>query len=163
MSGRPHSQRLLGELAETRKELNGEIERIPPDKWDWTPGPEMKSYRALLLEIGAMERICAHWVIHREMLSWEDVQKALSWQGNDPKAAIESLARVRADTVQYLERYTEEQIQTPMSVPEEWQQYWGKQIEPEEVFRWISRHEYYHLGQIIIYHWIRGDNPLKRG
>jgi hypothetical protein len=162
MVGRPHSQRLLSELKETRAELIGEIQRIKPEEWDWAPGPEMKSYRALLLEIGAMERICVHWIIHREMLSWENSQKAIAWEGSDPKAAVEALARVRSDTVQYLERCTEEQLQTPVPVPEEWRQYWGESIEPEEAFRWVSRHEYYHLGQIIIYHWIRGDNPYKR-
>jgi hypothetical protein len=162
MSGRPHSQRLLGELKEIRSELNGEIQRIQPDKWDWAPGPDMKSYRALLLEIGAMEKVCIHWVIRKETLDWEAVQKSLAWEGTDPTAAVESLARVRAETVQFLESCTEEQLQTPLAVPEEWRQYWGNAIEPEEAFRWVGRHEYYHLGQIIIYHWILGDNPYKR-
>jgi hypothetical protein len=47
-------------------------------------------------------------------------------------------------------------------VPKEWEVYWGSAIEPEEVARWIARHEYYHLGQIISYRWILGDNPLQR-
>jgi uncharacterized damage-inducible protein DinB len=162
MSGRPHSERLLKNLKEIRTELNGEIQRIKPEQWDWAPGPEMKTFRALLLEIGAMEKVCIHWVARREMLDWEEVQKSLGWQGTDPTAAIESLARVRSETIQYLERCTEEQLQTPVAVPGEWRQYWGEKIEPEEAFRWVAQHEYYHMGQIIIYLWIQGDNPYKR-
>lgn len=162
MNGRPHNQRLLSDLQEIRKELNGEIERIQPDEWDWTPGPEMKSFRALLLEIGAMEKICVYWVATGKTLDWGEIQKSLAWEGTDPKAAIASLAGVRQATNEYLEAATEEQLQTPLAVPDEWQQYWGKAIEPEETFRWVCRHEYYHLGQIITYRWIRGDNPMKR-
>ena len=39
----------------------------------------------------------------------------------------------------------------------------GDTIEPEELVRWVCRHEYYHLGQIIIYRWMQGDNPYARG
>jgi hypothetical protein len=26
----------------------------------------------------------------------------------------------------------------------------------------VGMHEYYHMGQLIAYRWIRGDNPYKR-
>ena len=58
---------------------------------------------------------------------------------------------------------TEESLQTPTPLPESWKQYFPvADIEPEELIRWVCMHEYYHLGQIITYHWIRGDNPYKR-
>lgn len=134
MSGRPHNERLLSELREIRAELEGEIRRFGPEDWDWAPGPEMKTS-----------------AVARDRRHGEGLQP-LGYR-----------ARVRQVTARYLERCTEESLQAPIAVPEEWRQYWGDAIEPEEAFRWIGRHEYYHLGQIIIYRWLRGDNPYKRG
>jgi len=36
-------------------------------------------------------------------------------------------------------------------------------VEPEELLRWVVRHEYYHLGQMITYQWQRGKNPNEKG
>lgn len=162
MTGRPHAERLLGDLNEIREELAGEVQRIRPDEWDWAPGPDMKSFRTLLEEIAAMEKICVRWLIDRAVLGWEEAQNAVKWTGVGPQAALDALGRVREATLGYLHAASEEQLQTPLPTPGEWRQYWGAAIEPEEVLRWVARHEYYHLGQIITYRWIRGDNPYKR-
>jgi hypothetical protein len=57
-----------------------------------------------------------------------------------------------AETLGYLNACSEEQ----------WQVYWSDAIEPEETVRWITRHEDYHLGQIISYRWLLGDDPYQR-
>jgi len=162
MAGRPHRERLIQELDGIRKELSGEVQRLKPEEFDWAPGPDMKSFRALLQEIGTMEKVCVGWFIHRAVLDWKDAENSLGLNGSEPGAAIDALGRVRGETHSYLNACTEEQLQTPVSLPEEWHVYWGPTIEPEEVIRWVARHEYYHLGQLITYRWILGDNPYKR-
>lgn len=164
MTGRPHKDRLLQELNVIRTELAGEIRRIKPEELDWSPRPdlEMKSFRALLQEIGAMERICMGWLIRREMLDWKECEAAVGSDESDPRQLLEGLGRIREATVGYLNACTEEALQAPVAAPKEWEVYWGAAIEPEEAVRWVARHEYYHLGQIITYRWILGDNPYKR-
>ena len=136
---------------------------MTPEEMDWAPGPEMKSCRALLQEMGTMERVCIRWLTEQKSLSWPETWESVAWPGSDPEAALASLDRVREETLGYLERTSEEQLQTPIPLPEGWEGYFGgPTVEPEEMVRWIGRHEYYHLGQLITYRWIRGDNPYKR-
>jgi uncharacterized damage-inducible protein DinB len=162
MIGRPHRDRLLDELKGIRTELAQEVERLKPEEFDWAPRPDMKTFAALLREIGAMEKLCVHWLTHQTVLDWKEAADALVWKNGEPDSAVEALERVREETRSYLNRCSEEQLETPVSLPEAWHVYWGPTVEPEEMIRWVGRHEYYHLGQIISYRWILGDNPYKR-
>jgi uncharacterized damage-inducible protein DinB len=163
MEGRPHRDRLLYELKEIRTELSQELQRMQPEEVDWAPRPGMKSCRALLEEIGTMEKVCVHWLSHQEELDWKETSEAIAWQGNEAAPALRSLEQVRVGTLRYLDDCSEERLQTPVSLPAEWHQYFnGPTVEPEELLRWVARHEYYHLGQLITYRWILGDNPYKR-
>jgi uncharacterized damage-inducible protein DinB len=163
MEARPHRDRLLYELNEIRKELIAEVHRLKPEEYDWAPRPDMKSCRALLQEIGTMEKICVHYLERLEMLDWNEVAGTLAPPGGDATAALAGLEQVRLQTVSYLNDSSEERLQTPVSLPESWHQYFDSPaIEPEEMLRWVARHEYYHLGQFITYRWILGDNPYKR-
>jgi uncharacterized damage-inducible protein DinB len=77
---------------------------------------------------------------------------------------MKALDEIRADTLDYLKAASDEALTTPVGLPESWHQYFGGPVvEPEELVRWIGMHEYYHMGQLIAYRWIRGDNPYKRG
>jgi uncharacterized damage-inducible protein DinB len=96
------------------------------------------------------------------VLDWKDAESSLGLDRSEPGSAIEALARVREETQSYLNACSEEQLETPIPLPEVWHVYWGPTIEPEEVIRWVARHEYYHLGQFITYRWTLGDNPYKR-
>jgi hypothetical protein len=143
--------------------LAEEVRRIKPEELDWTPAPEMKSSRALLQEIGTMERICVAWLTDHKVLNWQDVWDSLDRGSTEPGALLSALEDVREKTLQYLGGCNEERLQTPVPLPEEWHGYFdGPSVEPEEMLRWVSRHEYYHLGQLITYRWILGDNPYKR-
>src|SRR6185369_8440441 len=160
--GRPHSERLLFDLNEVRKELEIEVTKLKSEEFEYSPSPEqgMKSCKALLHEIGSMEKICMTWTIRQEMLGWET---AVAWSRADAASTLKDLAAIRAETLAYLKDATEDKLQTPIPVPEEWRQYFaGDTIEPEEMIRWVTRHEYYHLGQLIVYRWILGDNPYKQ-
>jgi hypothetical protein len=75
---------------------------------------------------------------------------------------MQSLGTIRAETTQYLRGCSEDDLETPIAVAEDWHQYMGAEIEPEEFVRWICRHAYYHLGQIVSYRWIQGNDPYKQ-
>lgn len=154
--GRPHSARLLHGLKEVRNELVETVAAIPVDQFNWAPADGMKSYAALLQEIGTMEKLSTNWLNGGEMLPWE---MAAYVSGDSPEAALSDLATIRAETIAYLEAATEEKLETPIPVPQEWQQYMGTELEPEEALRWVTMHEYYHLGQIITYRWSTGHSP----
>jgi hypothetical protein len=159
--GRPYVKRLLHDLNEVRTELSTEVGKLKPEEFDWSPKPEleMKTCKALLQEIGTMEKICMNWVVNRQMLDWST---AVLWSGDTAASIMKDLEAVRNDTLAYLRDATEEQLQTAQPVPDEWRQYFPEDaIEPEEMIRWVSKHEYYHLGQLISYRWILGDNPYK--
>lgn len=161
MTGRPHRERLLHSLKEIRDELAAEVARVEPTAFDWAPAESMKSYKALLREIGTMEKESVTWLTSGALLEWDS---AVAWSGDNFVSTISDLAAIRAETVAYLVGATEENLQTPTPLPESWKQYFPvPDIEPEELIRWVCQHEYYHLGQIITYSWIRGDNPYKRG
>src|SRR5687768_13546018 len=155
--GRPHNERLLHNLHEVRKELTDTVSAIPDGELDWAPAEGMKSYRALLQEVGTMEKLCSNWLATGELLNWD-------LPGHVPAATTQSALReldvIRSQTVAYLKDADESRLQTPIAVPADWQQYMGAEIEPEEVVRWIAQHEYYHLGQIISYRWSQGHNPM---
>jgi uncharacterized damage-inducible protein DinB len=162
MEVRPHRDRLLNDLEQIRKELIGEVRKLKPEEIDWAPQPGMKSCRALLLEIATMEKECMHWLSHGEMLDWKGIENSIAWPDQEPQSALNALERVRAETLAYLNDRTEADLEASLPVPEEWRQFMGETIEPEEIVRWVTRHEYYHLGQLITYRWILGDNPYKR-
>ena len=49
---------MLKELRVIRRELSEEVQRLSREEFDWAPRPDMKSFKALLLEIGTMEKFC---------------------------------------------------------------------------------------------------------
>src|ERR1041385_6595495 len=145
--GRPHKDRLLYDLAEVRKELTEEVGKLKPEEFNYAPKDDMKSCKALLQEIGSMEKICINWVDKLQMLEWD---AAVSWSGDNAVDIMKDLAAIRGETLAYLNAATEESLQVGVPVPEEWKQYMPfEKIEPEEMIRGVPRHEYYHLGQLI--------------
>lgn len=160
MPNRPHAERLLADLDEVRQELIREASRIPVQHLDWAPATGMKSYRELLIEIGSIESENLY-LVTTGVADFDAAQTRVGGRGRDVHSVLENLAKGRAETVAYLKAVSEEEIQNPIPLPESWYQFFGglTEIEPEELFRWIVRHEYYHLGQIITMRWIQGHNP----
>lgn len=162
MSGRPHAVRLLFDLAEIRQELNEEVGKIADDELDWTPAPGMKSFRSLLIEIACVEVENLN-LINTGDAEYKSTQERLSDPNFGTANLLSELAELRKGTISYLQQVSEEALQVPLNLPEHWYQFFGgeTQVEPEELIRWITRHEYYHLGQIITMRWSQGHNPYK--
>ncbi len=161
MAPRPHAQRLLGDLKETRDELRDSILKFTPDQLDWAPKSGMKSVRAMLAEVCAMEEMSIGWAANQKEEDWMAIEERFK-SVKSPQEAIELLDAARAKTIQYLERDHADDLQNPIPLLESWHQYFNvTEIEPEELVRWVVRHEYYHLGQLISYLWFLGHDPYK--
>lgn len=154
-----HAQRLLWELKDIRNELGEVVRKLKPEEFEWRPRPDMKSIKELLQEIGIMEKISMTFVAKGSKLEWD---RAVSWSGSDQNAIWKDLEAIRAETNRFLQSTKDELLQKPMQLPESWHQYFGgPTVEPEELVRWVARHEYYHVGQLITYRWLLGYNPYK--
>ena len=158
--GRTHAERIRYDLTEIRKQLTETVKNLTPDELNWVPNLEtgMRPIKQLLQEIGTMEAVTLRMATSGESLDWVAVTQSLD--KDNITDLLAAMSEIRKTTVAYLETVTEEQLEAPMPLDEQWQGYFGiATIEPEELLRWIVRHEYYHLGQIITYQWQRGQNP----
>jgi uncharacterized damage-inducible protein DinB len=168
MAGRPYGERLLIDLREIRKALVSEVSRVTPEEFDTAPGEGMKSYKALLREIGIEEKETITWIVRRVLPNfkapeWDSAWGDMPWTGEDLESALRDIATIRVETVQYLENASEEELETPIPLPEPWKEYFSlNEMEPEQLIQLVARHEYYHLGQIVTYRWLAGDNPYER-
>lgn len=163
MPGRSHQERLKFELDVIRRELIQQVNALQREELDWRPQSDMKSFRQLLLEVGATELISLRLMRDQELLPWEAAWEKIERNTEECASLLKALEAVRTDTLSYLAVCDEERLQTPIPLPVEWCGAFGdvKEIEREELFREIARHEYYHLGQIITYRWLQGHNPYK--
>src|SRR5262249_597533 len=117
---RPYKDRLVYDLNEVRKELTEEVAKLKPEEFNYAPEESMKSCKALLQEIGSMEKICVTWVAKQHMLEWDT---AVSWSGDNADAIGTDLTAIRAETLAYLNASTEASLQAGVPVPEAWKQY----------------------------------------
>ncbi len=85
----------------------------------------------------------------------------MRWSGDDLNSILKDLEDIRRETLRYLDSLSDDDLHKPVEMPESWHQYTGPRLEPEEMIRWIARHEYYHLGQLIYNRWLLGYNPYK--
>lgn len=153
-------ERLMADLKSVRSELFKEAEAIKPEEFAWEPRPGMKSAKALLQEIGTMEKVCVHHLKTGKTVSWD---QAVSWSGNDAQAIMGDLDKIRKETLAHLKGLSDADLDRPHQLPKEWEQYFGgPAVAPEEMIRWVTRHEYYHLGQLITYRWLLGYNPYQQ-
>lgn len=152
---RPHAERIRVDLDETRKELIEVASELTPEVLSRPPAPGVRTPRELLQEIGTMEELSRSWVARQQMPDWGEVWNRLD--ADTPDALMAKLASVRAETLTYLSDCTETQLQTPIPLPDDWRQFFENRthIEPEELLRWIGKHEYYHLGQLYTYSFLR--------
>lgn len=150
--------RLIHELQSIRKEL---IEAVTPiEDLDYAPAEGMKAYADLLKEIGAMEAESSIFLRTGNVPKWQDAKACVT--GSTTKEILESFQQIRSDLLEWLNPTDDEHLRAPIPIPEDWWDFFGDQeIEREELLRWVARHEYYHLGQIVSYRWVQGFNPYE--
>jgi hypothetical protein len=123
----------------------------------------MKPYRDLLLVSAVMELESVRFMRELVVPDWDKLWSEVAQRATGLSSLLAGMAEIRVDTLRLLDELGEDGLHAQLDSPASWNEFFGaSKVEPEELFRWIGRHEYYHLGQIIAYHWIRGDDPYKR-
>lgn len=150
-------EQIKKELTETRKGLVDLCKDISDEDFVWEPRPGMKSVKAQLEECGIMDKLHGNMAATGEMLDW----KAMTWSGDNAESYLKDLEVIREETLKGIDSISDEAWLTPIPMPEEWHQWWGKEVAPESLIRWILRHEYYHVGQIVTNRWLLGHNPYE--
>jgi len=155
---RPLRDRLKFDLERNREEL---IQVVTPiDDLGYAPAEGMKSYRDQLAEIGGIEIESVDLITTGKVPEWAETQARIT--GTTLNEVLHSLAVIRQELVECLDSLTDQELVQAIDVPHEWASFVGDiTLEREELFRWLARHEYYHLGQIITYRWIQGINPYN--
>jgi uncharacterized damage-inducible protein DinB len=147
--------RLIFQLASVREELVEALAGI--ENLDAAPAEGMRTYRGQLIEIGGTEA-SAIASLHGKSLPFSEAEDMI--KGDTLEELLASLSAVREETLAYLSGKDDAALRMPIHVPTGTGRYLGgPDLEPEELIRWIIRHEYYHLGQIVSYRWAEGHNP----
>jgi uncharacterized damage-inducible protein DinB len=149
--------RIIHTFNEIRANLIQELAKMDEGEFEWEPKPGMKSIKAQIQEVAHMEFVCRD---HAKTGITPDWQTAVTWPGEDVESHIEVLGKVRSDSLEYLRSLADSDLDEHVELPEKWKAWWGSEsIAREEFFRWIGRHEYYHVGQITTFLWTLGKNP----
>jgi uncharacterized damage-inducible protein DinB len=154
--GRPLRDRLAFDLARVRAEL---IQVVSPiNDLSYAPAAGMNTYREQMIEIGAADAESISIITVGEVPAWSELESKVT--GRTTVELLDSLALLREQLIVYLGSLSDQELSEAVDVPPEWASLVGDTtLEREELFRWLARHEYYHLGQIITYRWIQGFRP----
>ena len=151
---------LKARFASVRRDLDKTLGRFTDEDLDWKPGDGMRTVGAQLLEIADKDREVVTWM---KTGAWPDDEPPSfdpETTGLDQMRA--ALNAIRSTTLAYIDSMTEAELEMPVYPPEDW---WEALRLPEcprsEVLRNIAAHECYHTGQLIIYRWMRGDDPYS--
>jgi len=147
-------------LAMTRHDLNQVLAHLTDADLRWVPGEGMKTVGDLLLEVANKDREIVGWLRKSE---WpDDEPDPFSGETSTLEEMKAGLQSTRADTLAYLESIDDAQLEELLSLPEPW---WEAlrllECPRSEMLRNASAHEWYHTGQLIVYLWMRGDNPYE--
>lgn len=154
------AERLLIEMRQIREELRQTVSPIADTDLDYAPAEGMKGYRALLQEIGAMQAETMLFLTTGKVPEWSDCGAMI--HGDTFAALLETMDAVQSSLTAYLQGAEDDELRSTLPMPEEWVGFFEThRIEREELVRWVCRHEYYHLGQIVTYRWIQGHNPYR--
>lgn len=153
------ADRLRFELSQVREELRESVLSIPPEDIDWAPREGMRTYRGLLIEIGATEILSTVFLTGAERVKWEEAEARVT--GRTAEELMATLDGIRAVLLAELEK-GDDYLRGLMPVKGGLAKYLGgEELEREEMIRWIARHEYYHLGQLVTHRWMQGFNPYE--
>ena len=155
---RPLRDRLKFDLTRNRSELLKAVTGI--EDLSYAPAEGMKSYWHQLVEIGAMEAESTALLTTGKVPEWKELYGSV--KGKTLGELLESLAAIRGELFDCLDSFSDSELDEPIQVPSEWEMFMGDtSLERQELFRWLARHEYYHLGQIVAFRWIKGFDPYK--
>lgn len=150
---------LKARLALVRRDLDPIVSRLTPDLMTWAPNTGMRTISGQIVEIVATEMQLIALLKDGQHISDADAQEIIGdceSLGN----LRHTLMEVRQQTLDYLASLSEIDLAEEVSFDGGWFASLMLPTVPRtEVFVNIADHEWYHVGQLTSYLWMRGDNP----
>ncbi len=120
----------------------------------------MKTYRDLIHEIAWIAAESTIVITENRIPSEQEAMDSINKRSLS--SLKEGLQTWHEKLLDHLSTAADESLSKTHRFDSNWAKFFGTtDIELEELIRWIARHEYYHLGQIITYGWIQGRNPYR--
>jgi uncharacterized damage-inducible protein DinB len=143
-----------------RQDLDKVLQRLDDADLSWSPGEGLRTVAGQLLEIANKEKEVLVWI---QTGVWpDDGPDAFDVETATIERVRDTLASLRRDTYAYIDSLSDSELEELVQSPEGWWEAMRLTACPRsEVLRNIAAHEWYHTGQLIIYLWMRGDDPYK--
>jgi len=152
---------LKARLKLARNDLDELLGHLNQPMMTWAPAAGVRTIAGQLVEIAATEMQTVTALTEDRVVTDAEAEE----QFGDCVSLVNLtrvLAEVRECTLQVLDSYSEAELQEYVSVKRAW---FATMLLPEapraEIFQSIAQHEWYHVGQLVSYLWIRGDNPYR--
>lgn len=151
---------LKARFACARQDLESVLDKLDDSDLPWLPREGMRTIAGQLLEIANKEKETLGWV---QTGTWpDDEPDAFEIQSATLEDIRATLAMLRQETYAYIDSLSSPQLEQIIPNPDHWNEALRITDCPlSEVLRSIATHELYHTGQLIIYLWMRGDNPYE--
>lgn len=153
---------LIGRLEIVRSDLNDVLKNLEGVDLDWAPGEGMKSVSAQLQEIAGTER--QQHAILNEQVDADHDQLFRDCHRTTLADYVVLLGEVRAETNEMIQHISDSELERMIPIKAEWFESLNCEMVPKaEIFRSMAAHEWYHVGQLVSYVWIRGISPYLPG
>ena len=149
---------LKARFASVRHNLQEILDRLQDADLPWAPREGMHTVAGQLLEIANKEKETLVWV--RTGVWPDEDPDAFDLETATREEIRAAMAALRGATYKYIDSLSDADLEQPIPNPNHWVEALRVTDCPlSEVLRGIAQHEYYHTGQLIVYLWVKGDNP----
>jgi uncharacterized damage-inducible protein DinB len=146
-------------LLSTRKELAEVFPHLSDEILNWAPSEGMRTIKGQIIEIIGTEIQIMDGPLGKPRHPYSKIEEDLD-SLNTVKDLLEMLTKVRAETLEFLDSRTEEDLAASVEVSADTASYMELEHVPlGEMIRYLVRHESYHSGQLVSYLWANGNNP----
>lgn len=149
---------LKARLSIVRKQFDRVLDRFSEDDLTWRPAPTAKTVAEQILEIVDKDRESIRWL---QTGTWpDDEPPSFEVESTTLDEMREAMRRIRQDTLTYIDSLSESELEALHPSPEGWLEALGlPQCPRSEIIRNIAAHEWYHVGQLVTYRCLLGDDP----
>ncbi|MCU0315834.1 MAG: DinB family protein [Fimbriimonadaceae bacterium] len=152
---------IKAELDSVRSDLAEVFPHLKDDLLPWAPTEGMRTIQGQIVEIISTELSMTDAIQGLPKVDFSE-REAPFWEIKTLEGLLKALAETRASTLALLESMSDEQLGQALDLGKGWADYLCLDPVPtEEAFRFIARHESYHVGQLVSYLWARGNDPYS--
>lgn len=148
-------------LLSVRKELEETYPRLSDELLSWAPSEGMRTIQGQFVEILSTEQSITDRIKGSESIPYQDREKAF-WEIETLAGIIAAMNQVREETLSLLSSLSDQELERQVTVSKDFSDWLElPEVTTSEMFKFLARHESYHVGQLVSYLWMRGDNPYS--